>query len=182
MSGSVYDRVFDIAADQFGFISTTQARTAGINPQTLLMMERRGAVRRTSRGVYRLVNFPETQFDAFMGAVLWPVPLMGVLSHESALALYQLSDVNPAKLHITVPFSFRTRRLVPRQLSLHFAALKESEITRFEGIPVTSVVRTILDCHDATVGNALVGQAIEEAQVGGLLSRSAAAELRKLLG
>ncbi len=38
-----------------------------------------------------------------MEATLWPRGAHGALSHETALDLYGLSDVNPAKIHITVP-------------------------------------------------------------------------------
>jgi predicted transcriptional regulator of viral defense system len=37
----------------------------------------------------------------------------GTISHESALALYGLSDVSPSKVHITLPPALRIRRTPP---------------------------------------------------------------------
>lgn len=43
---------------------------------------------------------PEGQ--AYMAAALWPQGIQGVLTHDTALDLWDVSDVNPAKIHITV--------------------------------------------------------------------------------
>jgi predicted transcriptional regulator of viral defense system len=37
-----------------------------------------------------------------MAAALWPQGIQGVLTHDTALDLWDVSDVNPAKIHITV--------------------------------------------------------------------------------
>lgn len=51
MPGDAYSAIYEIAADQFGYVTTHQAREAGIGPMTLVMMERRRTVERVSHGV-----------------------------------------------------------------------------------------------------------------------------------
>ena len=107
-----------------------------------------------------------------------PTALGGVISHESALALYEMSDANPSKLHITVPRKFRIRREVPGFLVVHHADLQPHEIQPFEGIPVTAPERTIRDCHARHLPWGLVRQAIDDGRRQGYLSMRDAACLQ----
>jgi predicted transcriptional regulator of viral defense system len=43
----------------------------------------------------------------------------GRLSHETALELYELCDVNPSAIHLTVPTRFRTRKAIPESYWVH---------------------------------------------------------------
>jgi predicted transcriptional regulator of viral defense system len=118
-----------------------------------------------------------------MEASLWPAGVRGVISHQSALALRELSDVSRSATHITVPDDFRIRRNVPAHLAVHHANLTEDEVTLFEGIPCTSVARTIEDCHRAHVGPALLRQALDDEEREGFSSPAEAAELgNRVLG
>ena len=102
MSSSLYSTLYSLAEDQMGYVTASQGRGAGVSAEAMVMMERRGRLERVSRGVYRLVEFPTVSHAQYMQATLWPYGCRGVLSHETALSLYQLSDVAPAKVHITV--------------------------------------------------------------------------------
>ncbi|HEY0037561.1 MAG TPA: type IV toxin-antitoxin system AbiEi family antitoxin domain-containing protein [Longimicrobium sp.] len=181
MPGSVYNRLFEIAADQHGYLTTAQARAEGIRPGTLTAMARRGTIERVSHGVYRLVQFPFREGAAYMEASLWPVGVRGVISHESALALYEISDVNPSKIHVTVPGVFRVRRRTPDHLVIHHADLRDDEIDRVDSVAVTTAERTIRDCSAAQLGPEIVRQAIGDAQRNGLLTARAADALRSRL-
>jgi predicted transcriptional regulator of viral defense system len=101
------------------------------------------------------------------------------ISHQSALALRELSDVSPSAIHITVPDDFRIRRDVPAHLVVHRASLTDDEVTLFEGLLCTSVARTIEDCHRAHVGPALLRQALEDAEREGFLNPAEAVDLRE---
>lgn len=183
MAGAAFNRVYEIAADQHGYFTTAQAEEADVLRNTVVKMAQRGVVERVSWGVYRLVQFPLSPRDALVEACLWPLSAPAVLSHESALALYELSDVNPARIHITVPASFRVQRAVPRTLVVHRASLAAHEVRVHEGVPVTTPERAIRDCHAAHLGPALVRQAIRDGRRTGLLrARQAAALERELLG
>lgn len=177
MPGSEHEKVLEIAADQFGYVSTSQARERGISDNALRMMAKRGTLERVSWGVYRVPTFPASPYAEYMEASLWPAGVRGVISHQSALALYGLSDVSPSAIHVTVPRDFRIRREVPAHLAVHHAELQDQDVRLFEGIPTTSPRRTIKDCHRAHVGPALLRQALEDAEREGYLSPSEAAEL-----
>jgi hypothetical protein len=57
----------------------------------------------------------------------------GVYSHHTALRLHDLSDLNPAKLHMTVPTAFRRNSDIPDILVLHYADLPESDVKTAQG-------------------------------------------------
>ena len=71
----------------------------------------RGDIERVTRGVYRLMRYPVSPLGQYMEAALWPQvrrpDAHGVISHESALAIYGLSDASPAKVHVTLPLASR---------------------------------------------------------------------------
>lgn len=181
MPGSNYEKVLDLAADQFGYVSTSQAVARGVSNNALRMMATRGVLERVSWGVYRMPTFPASPLAEYMEASLWPAGVPGVISHESALAIRDLSDVNPPKVHITLPRDFRVRREVPGHLTIHKAELSDGEIDLVEGIPVTTVRRTIEDCHRANLGPILLRQAIDEAEREGYLEHAEAESLRPLV-
>jgi len=117
-----------------------------------------------------------------MSAVLWPQGVMGVLSHQTALSLMELSDVNPARIHLTLPVGYRVRRRkVPGVLVLHWADLPEKDVGSVEGVPVTKAARTIRDCAESHIGPALLRQALEDGIRTGWLRRKEAEGLRREL-
>lgn len=181
MPGSEYEKVLDIATDQFGYVTTAQAVAQSVNRNAIRMMATRGVLERVSWGVYRLPTFPVSTFAEYMEASLWPAGVQGVISHESALAIRDLSDVNPPKIHITVPKTFRVRRAVPRHMVIHHADLPHTDIAPVEGVPTTTVRRAVEDCHRTHLGPAILRQAIEDGEREGYLRPDEALELRKLV-
>lgn len=179
--------LYRLAEGQAGYFTAAQARGAGVHPVRLVQLQKRGDIARATRGVYRLTRFPVSLFGQYMEAALWPQvrrpDVQGVISHESALAIYGMSDVSPAKVHVTLPTAFRVRRAVPKHLRLHFADLEAADVQRVEGIPVTTPSRAILDAHASHVGPALVRQAIEDGRTSGQLTFDEADRLAcELLG
>jgi predicted transcriptional regulator of viral defense system len=179
MSREAFSNVYELAADQLGYFTSAQAHDRGVGRMAVVMMERRGTIERVSRGVYRLVRFPVGPESQYMEASLWPVGTTGVVSYESALSLYGLSDVDPARIHITIPKDYRVRRPVPERLTLHHEDLLESDQTLYNGIPVTTVTRTLRDCHAAMLGNEILDQALTGAEREGWLTHMEAAQLRE---
>jgi predicted transcriptional regulator of viral defense system len=78
-----------------------------------------------------------------------------VLSHETALAVYGISDANPAVVHITVPKAARLRREKPKWITIHHADLAPAEIVMHEALPLTSIARTVADILEITGRTAL---------------------------
>jgi predicted transcriptional regulator of viral defense system len=179
--------LFGIAEDQAGYFTAAQARRAGLHQVRLVQLAQQGDVERVSRGVYRFTRFPVSRLGHYMEAVLWPQVrrpgVTGVISHQSALAIHELSDVSPARVHVTLPTALRIRREVPKGLLIHYADLAPHDVERVEGVPVTKPARSIRDAHAAHVGNALVGQAIADGLRSGALVTAEADRLkRELLG
>jgi very-short-patch-repair endonuclease len=64
-----------------------------------------------------------------------------VLSHRSAAGLWGIRSSAGEVVHVTLRRKSRSSRLIRR----HFALLPKDEVTVHEGIPVTTVPRTVLD-------------------------------------
>lgn len=183
MPGSAYLAIYEIAEEQNGYVTAAQAAAVNVGKGTLAKMARRGVLDRVSWGVYRLSRFPSSPLDQYVEASLWPLSTRGVVSHESALAVYGLSDVSPTKIHVTVPKSVRVRRRLPAGTVVHRADLGPADTQLYEGVPVTTPERTIRDCHAAHLGPALVRQAIRDGRRTGHLRVAQAEKLeRELLG
>lgn len=183
MSGAAYNAIYEIAEEQNGYVTTPQAAGVKVRKGTLAKMAERGVLERVSWGVYRLRHFPSSPLDQYVEASLWPLSTRGVVSHESALGIYGLSDVSPTRIHLTVPKRFRIRRRLPAGLVVHRADLGPADSQMHEGVPVTTPERTIRDCHAAHLGPALVRQAIRDGRRTGHLRASQADRLeRELLG
>jgi predicted transcriptional regulator of viral defense system len=103
--------------------------------------------------------------------------VQGALSHETALDLWGVSDVNPAKIHITAPSAHRTQREVPASYVVHREDLDAGEVGEIEGVPVVTLERAIRDCATDGVGLDLIEQAVRNGQGRGLLTAEQAAAL-----
>lgn len=93
-------------------------------------------------------------------------------SHQTALSLHELSDVNPAKLHMTVPPRFRRNSEMPGILVLHHGLVPPQDLQTAQGFQFTRPLRTIVDVVDAgTVERTFVRQAVRQALDRGLIKR-----------
>jgi predicted transcriptional regulator of viral defense system len=179
--------LYGIAEDQSGYFTAAQARAAGLHQVRLVQLAQQGGIERVTRGVYRFTRFPVSQLGHYMEAVLWPQvrrpDVVGVVSHQSALSIHGLSDVSPARIHMTLATDVRLRREVPKWLVIHYADLPPGDVERVEGVPVTTPARSIRDAHASHLGNDLVGQAIADGRRSGALRTADADRLqRELLG
>lgn len=175
------EELYAIAEAQLGYFTASQASEAGLNTAVLAQLANRGVLERVSRGVYRLSRYPSTALDSLMEAMLWPQARIGgpigVISHESALAYYGMSEVSPSRIHITIPMDARIRRDVPRHLTLHRARLQPGEVRKVDGISVTTPERSIRDAATAHLSRSLLRQAIEDGARSGQLGQSQAERL-----
>jgi predicted transcriptional regulator of viral defense system len=84
----------------------------------------------------------------------------------------ELSDVNPSKIHITVPNRFRRNSKPPSILVLHYADILARDIEAAQGFKFTKALRTILDVIETdSVSKDIVRQAIRQAFERGLINR-----------
>ena len=169
-------RLFEIAEAQEGFFTTKQAKAAGFAENTHPYHVQVGNWIREYRGIYRLALFPIAEHPDLVKWALWSrnrnEVTEGVYSHQTALSLYELSDLNPAKLHMTVPTHFRRNSAIPGILVLHFADLADDDVQTAQGFKRTRPLRTILDLIEAeTVERAFLRQALRQALDRGLINR-----------
>ena len=169
-------RLFEVAEQQQGFFTTKQAKAAGFAENTHPYHVQAGNWIREHRGIYRLTLFPMADRPDLVLWALWSrnrdEKVEGVYSHQTALSLYDLSDLNPAKLHMTVPTDFRRNSEIPGILVLHYADLPDSDVQNAQGFKFTRPLRTILDLIEAgTVERNFIRQALRQAIDRGLISR-----------
>jgi predicted transcriptional regulator of viral defense system len=159
-----HDHLYEIAEEQGGYFTPRQAQSAGYNWERLSYYVKTGNFLRVAHGVYRLKHFPASPHESLFVAWLRTGP-HSVISHESALALYELSDVMPGEVHVIIPRTASRRR---KGLRLHTNQLAADEISHYQGLPVTTVARTIADVAYTGLEETLVKQAIEDALQRGL--------------
>jgi len=169
-------RLFEFAEQQQGFFTTKQAKAAGFAENTHPYHVQAGNWIREHRGIYGLALFPMADRPDLVLWALWSrnrdEEVEGVYSHQTAMSLYDLSDLNPAKLYMTVPTDFRRNSDIPGILVLHYADLPESDVQNAQGFKFTRPLRTILDLIEAdTVERNLIRQALRQAIDRGLISR-----------
>jgi predicted transcriptional regulator of viral defense system len=163
-----YDGLYEIAENQAGYFTASQARDVGFSWERLSSNTKNGLFLRAARGVYRLARFPGSAYEDLFVAWL-RTGRRAVISHESALSVYDLTDVLPSEIHVIVPRTASRRRKGIRQ---HTNQLASDEITRREGLPVTTVARTIADVSISGLAEEQVRQAIRESLLRGLTSQN----------
>lgn len=162
-----FNDLYEIAENQAGYFNAEQAHSAGFSKERLYYYVIAGRFSRIHRGIYRLVHFPSSPYEDLFVAWLKTGPY-AVISHESALYLYKLTDVLPGEIHVIMPRTGSRRR---KGIRLHTNRLSPDEVTRREGLPVTSPARTIVDVAAGGLAEEQVRQAVYDAIRQGLISR-----------
>src|SRR5687767_3708080 len=85
-----------LALSQGGYFDRRDALARGIDDSLLGYHTRTGRFERILPGVYRLSIAPISQTDEYLLAWVW-TNHRGAISHESALALFDLADLLPAR-------------------------------------------------------------------------------------
>lgn len=177
------DEMVAMAEENDGLLTARQAREAGIAGSVLARLVQRGRLERTARGVYRIPYFPSNRLSQYREAVLWAKAGGGprdlALSHATALVVYGISDASPSVVHLTVPRKARLRRVRPKWVRVHRADLERGEVTMHEGLPITTVARTVEDMLASSGRVPLVKQAISGARHEGYIDRAEAQRLRR---
>ncbi|MEU0195485.1 substrate-binding domain-containing protein [Streptomyces afghaniensis] len=166
------------AADQWGLVTTAQAKLDGVQGVQLLRLERSGALESVGHGVYRLAASPPPEHLRIKVAWLrldpgTPArdrrtdgPGSGVVSHTSACAVHGLGGrpADPVELTVSSRRTTRDERVV-----LHRARTDAEDITVVDGLPVTTVARTVVDLLEDRADAARTGTFVVEAVARGLV-------------
>lgn len=152
--------VAQLADRQHGVVAYRQLIALGLSRWQIEDRVRQGRLFRVYRGVYAVGRRGITREGQWMAATL-AAGDGAVLSHRSAAALWCIAKPT-ARHEVSVPTT--AGRAGPRAITLHrTSSLPESEATRREGIPVTSLPRTLLDLAEAVERRDLE-RALDEAQ------------------
>ena len=98
--------------------------------------------------------------------------LQGVYSHETALNIYDLSDLSPAKISMTVPPKFKRNAPIPDILIIRKGELEVSDCRDHGGYRVTTPVRTLYDAlHSKHISDEFIYQAVRKGVARGLFPK-----------
>lgn len=177
--GSVIDKrkaLADLASAQYGLFTAKQAEEIGYKREHFAEYVKSGQWESESHGLYRLTSYPVTPEQEYMKWFLWSRNKDGVpqaaFSYETALFLYEITDLLPTKMHLTVPRDFR-RSSIPKILAIHRKNLMPSEVVERKGIMVTTPVVTLDQiASDLSISLAVKREAIAAALDSGLVTKS----------
>jgi len=171
--------LFELAASQAGHFTAAQARELGYTARSLVHHVQAGHVDRVSRGFYRLKGVPEDRHEDVIAAWLRFRARQAVVSHDTALTLYDLAPTRSHEIHLTLPRKTRPRSATTvTGVALHttVAPLGRDDLSRRFGVALTGPARTIVDVADAGADPSVVMEAVRRGLASGLVSR---AELRR---
>lgn len=173
----IEQKLYKIASLQQGLFTARQAKEAGYADSRFSYHVRKGRWIREGRGIYRLANYPTGIRPDLVYWSLWScnrlAQVQGVFSHQTALAIHNLSDIMPASYHMTVPKGFRRFHQPPKNLVLYFSDVREEEEWEFEGYKVTTLERTIRDVLlDESISDEIVIRAISDGLQHGVIVSS----------
>ncbi|MGZ3808926.1 MAG: type IV toxin-antitoxin system AbiEi family antitoxin domain-containing protein [Bacteriovorax sp.] len=169
-------KLYRIAETQHGYFTAKQAAAAGFLATNYTYHVKAGTWLHEGIGIYRLKNFPNSRESQMAFFALWSRnredQVQGVYSHETALSIFEFSDVNPSKLQMTVPTTFRKSSEIPKVIKLFYADLEDSEIQEHNGLRLTKPMRSIIDAFKAGTSPEFIEQAVLQAYSRGLITLS----------
>jgi len=164
------DQLFALLAGaQHGVVAVWQLLELGLTRRQVERRVAAGGLHRVFRGVYA-VGHPATSVEAREMAAVLACGRRAVVSYWTATARWKL--LRPVGvIHVSVSSDHR----VPG-VQMHFVKLHPDDMTKRDGIPITSVPRTLLDIAGVADERAL-SRAVNQAERTGWLNRTAIHEL-----
>lgn len=159
-----------LAARQHGVVALWQLVALGVSTSGISRRVADGRLRRIHRGVYAI---GELARRGYWTAAVLACGEGALLSFRDAAALWNLRQCNRMAIDVTVAGTRRRRR---SRITLHGGALHPDDRAELDGIPVTSVARTLLDLADVVSAEEL-RRAYEAAERHELLNMRAVHEL-----
>ncbi len=181
----------EITEPQWGLVTSAQALAAGLASMDLTRLTQSGDLVRVAHGVYRDAGAPADQHEDLRAIWLSTDPARlahqrlrdrhpgAVISGESAAELHTIGNFRAEEVEISLPQRRRSRREGAR---FKVREIEPSDTTLIEGLPVTSLERTIADLthdgHDLShvadaMGDALRQTELDDDRLAVLLSPSA---------
>jgi very-short-patch-repair endonuclease len=149
-----------LAARQYGVVARGQLLARGMGRRAIDHRVERGSLHVLHRGVYAVGHRALTVRGRWMAAVI-ACGSKAVLSHRAAAALWEIRHWIPPEVTVPPPHRGRAGILV------HQLPLPADEVTTVDGIPVTTVPRTLFDLG-AVLSRSHLERAVNEAEIRGL--------------
>jgi len=161
-----------VASDQWGIVTTAQAGREGVERLQLSRLAEKGDLDRSRHGVYLLPSHQAGPQDEIRAAWLslapkkfiderwddeWPV----VVSHESAARIHGIGRLIPPKFTFSTGGTKQTRQQGIRIYTRR--ELAEADIVSVDGLPVTSVARTVGDLAELKVERGYLADVVADA-------------------
>lgn len=156
------DRLTDVAGLYEGYFTRAESRAAGATDAVFEALVSEHKVEHVASDVFHLNHFAHSDHEQLIA--LWlQTDRRGVLSHDTALFLHEISDVLPRRRHITVPPGWDPGdRKLDANVVLHHAEVDEDEICWLGPVPYTAPLRTVRDCIASHLSPDLIEQAIAD--------------------
>jgi hypothetical protein len=172
-------------AEQWGMVTAKQAASLSVDAVTLHRLAKARFLESVRRGVYAATTGVITAARAEQAVWLalnpavagWARPAVdpngGVISHQSAARLHGLGELVNDRITITVP---RRRTMRDPDVWIKLATLAEEDVIVLDGLPVTTVLRTVCDLLEQHIDASHIGTIIREGVVTGQLQLDQLAE------
>jgi transcriptional regulator with XRE-family HTH domain len=164
--------IADVSSYQWGMVTTAQAEALGVGRVDLARMTRAQLLVRLAHGVYRDAGAPIDEFEDLRAAWLSTEPKLSasrradarehgvVVSGASAAELHRIGDLRPERHEFTTRERRQTQR---RELHYRQRDLEPEDVTLVDGLPATTLERTIADLIEARTDFSLVANAFRDA-------------------
>jgi predicted transcriptional regulator of viral defense system len=173
-------KLVNLAVRQAGLFTVKQGVVCGIDRTHTSRYIKTGAwekVGEGSLGLYRLVGLDidkehESKWIAYLWAIGRDGVPQGVISHESALEIWAVSDVSPTEVHLTVRRGFRRRTQPPVQIFLHQIDYSDHDVAELDSeLRVMSLLSTVRDLlREDRLSREYIEQAFIEGMTEGKIS------------
>lgn len=161
---AILERCAAVGLEQWGVITHEQALAAGMSASGIQRQLRSGAWGRAHPRTYLFREAPSSWEQGLMAGCLWAGP-RAVACRRAAARLLGLG-VEHAPIEVLLP----ERKKAPSGICLHVTdTLDACDVTRAQGIPVTTASRTLIDLG-SVVAQPVVERALEAALRLGLTS------------
>ena len=157
-----YAKIFDVAIENYGLITTAMARRMGIAPGSLVDLAYRGRLTRIGQGVYQLVQYAPGERDPYAQAVA----LVGegaYLYGESVVAMLGLAPTDPDKIYVAT--TSRVRKSLGDGIKV-CRGMQGYKPVPIEGILSQTVADAILSARATMPGERLKAACTEALRIG----------------
>lgn len=161
------DSLQQVAEGQAGYFTARQAIACGYSYPAQAYHAKHGNWLRIDRGIFRLRGWPTSDHEDLVRWSLWSRD-RAVVSHDTALAVHDLGDLNPAQIHLTVPPGFRAKA---RGVVLHHGLVPEPDFERHTGYRITTPLRSILDVAETGIETERLATVLSDALRRGITTR-----------